>query len=357
MSDDTKTKSEFTIDKGWVSRPFGRDVLYTRRLEKVPHGELVPDPEQPRQGRWESSQLERQIVEAGGVFEPLLVEPIGDGSGAKYKIIDGHRRWTNTGRILKDLEAKRKKADTEEAWQTEYDKYNLLNVEVTSRPLTLHERLRIWVHIHRQRKEWDLKEKERTAYRLLEVMSQAEAAMTLGVSVKELMKLVTIYEFSEKLTGVLSSPDAAITWGREIVSLAEKYRSDELVDLVKEKIGDNLMVNSKEVRGLRDLVKNPEALKKFKEHPITMKEALEEVPGAKNPVPDFSPTGSSSGSAAISSSNGYGSGLAHDLDSFNAELSRYSWTDLVALKKDSHFVAAVAEAKRRISELDDVIKA
>src|SRR5207253_906221 len=143
-----------------------------------------------------------------------------------------------------------------------------------------------------------------------------EAAMTLGVSVKELMKLVTIYEYSEKLGAVLASPDAAITWGREIVSLAEKYRSDELVDLVKEKIGAGLMVNSKEVRGLRDLVNHPVALKKFKDHPITMKDALEDIAGSKNPVPDFPRARNNSDSAEASSANGYGLGLAHDLDSF-----------------------------------------
>jgi ParB family chromosome partitioning protein len=356
MTDNTNNRSEFTIDNGWVSRPFGRDVLYTRRLEKVPHGDLLTNPEQPRQGRWESTQLERQILEAGGVFEPLLVEPTLEGhGGAKYRIIDGHRRWTNTGRILKDLEGKRKKAESDEAWQREYDKYNLLNIEVTNRPLTLHERLRIWVHIHRQRKDWDLKEKERTAYRLLEVMSQAEAAMVLGVSVKELVKLVTIYEFSERLDPVLASPDAAITWGREIGSLAAKYRSDELVDLVKDKIDKSLMVNSKEVRGLRDLVNHPEILKKFKEQPITMKEALDEIAGSKNPVPDFSRVGVPLPTTYAPSTNGFGSGLSHDLESFNAQLSRYSWTELAALKKDPYFVAAVAEAKRKITELDEAL--
>lgn len=358
MSDETNGTSEFTIEKGWVSRPFGRDVLYTRRLEKVAHGDLLTNPEQPRQGRWDSTQLERQILEAGGVFEPLLVEPLSHGEGgAKYLIIDGHRRWTNTGRILKDLEAKRKKAESPEAWQREYDKYNLLNIEVTNRPLSLHERLRIWVHIHRQRKEWDLKEKERTAYRLLEVMSQAEAAAVLGVSVRELMKLVTIYEYSEKLDSVLPSPDAAITWGREIGSLAAKYRSDELIDLVKDKIDKNLMVNSKEVRGLRDLVNHPEILKKFKEQPITMKEALDEIAGSKNPVPDFSRIDSTPDVTRMAAGNGYGAGLSRDLDAFNAELARYSWTELAALKKDPHFIAAVSEAKRRITELEEVISA
>src|SRR5438105_11396278 len=158
-----------------ISRPFGRDVLRTQRIEGVAHDDFVANPEQPRQGKWESNELMRQIQEAGGVFEPLLVEPY-DGPEGKYRIVDGHRRWVNVGRILADLESMRDKFESEEDRRSEYERYHLMNAEVTERPLNVHERLRIWGHIHRQRKEWTLREKEMTAFRLLDHMSTTDAA-------------------------------------------------------------------------------------------------------------------------------------------------------------------------------------
>jgi len=49
---------------GWIARPFGRDMLYTKRMEKVPVEDLVPNSDQPREGRWESDELKREIEDA-----------------------------------------------------------------------------------------------------------------------------------------------------------------------------------------------------------------------------------------------------------------------------------------------------
>src|SRR5712691_7181215 len=88
-------------------------------------------------------------------------------------------------------------------------------IEVTDRTLTDEERLRVWIYIHRQRKEWDAREKEMVAYRLVDLMGRASAANILGISMRELDKLVEIYELSARFTG-LRDPAAAITWAREL---------------------------------------------------------------------------------------------------------------------------------------------
>jgi ParB family chromosome partitioning protein len=339
--------TEYTLEKGWISRPFGRDVLHTNRIEKLAHEDFVPNPDQPRQGRWESDELMRQIQEAGGVFEPLLVEPDEEG---KYRIIDGHRRWVNVRRILDDLESRRDKFDSEDDWRREYDRYRLLNAEVTHRPLNVHERLRIWVHIHRQRKEWTLREKEMTAFRLRDHMSGTDAAATLGVSMKEFTKLVKTYELAQQLEPVLPNPESAISWGREFVSLADRYRPPEVVDAVRDKVRRGLIVNSKDVRALRRIVPHADALARFLEEDAGIQDALSTIPGAEEPV-------RASGRGTIRQENDYGKGLAADLRMFATTLAGYSWTELAEMKANPDFTSAVAEAKRRIDELERLVQA
>jgi len=123
---------------------------------------------QPRIGPKEDEELQRQIEANEGLFEPLLVEPH-PGLPEKFRIIDGDRRWTNS-RVL--VERGR-------------DQYRQIPVEVTDRTLSEDERLRVWIYIHRQRKEWDAKDKEMVAYRLVDLLERASAANILGITVGE----------------------------------------------------------------------------------------------------------------------------------------------------------------------------
>ena len=82
---------------GLQERPLGGTVLRTYRTN-AEIDNLIPNPKQPRLGSKEDEELQRQIKENEGVFEPLLVEPHPEFKG-KFRIIDGERRWTNS-RIL-----------------------------------------------------------------------------------------------------------------------------------------------------------------------------------------------------------------------------------------------------------------
>src|SRR2546422_4961164 len=190
-----------TDQKNWQERRLGRTILRTHR-DTLDIDDILPNTSQPRMGPKEDPELQRQIEANEGIFEPLLVEPHPEYEG-KFRIIDGDRRWTNS-KILVEVQKK--------------EQYRLLPVEVTDRALTDEERFRVWIYIHRQRKEWDAKEKEMVAFRLVSMVGRASAANILGITVRELDKLVEIYELSEKLTN-LPNPATSITWAREIKNL------------------------------------------------------------------------------------------------------------------------------------------
>ena len=170
---------------GWTDRPA------TYRT-KVDIDEIVPNDKQPRLGAKQDEELQRQIEANGGLFEPLLAEPHPD-LPDKFRIIDGERRWTNSEALVAQGR----------------DQYRQIPVEITDRTLSDEERLRVWIYIHRQRKEWDAKEKEMVAYRLVDLVGRASAANILGISVRELDKLVEVFELSERFTGLRETPPAS----------------------------------------------------------------------------------------------------------------------------------------------------
>jgi ParB family chromosome partitioning protein len=342
VEEDISMKEHLPGD-GWMARPFGRDVLYTKRTEKVSFEDLVPNPDQPREGRWENDELKREIEDAEGVFEPLLVEPYPAMEG-KYLIIDGHRRWANVGRILKDLESHKSSYPSEDEWLHEYEKYHLLNIEVTHKPLSTPERLRVWVYIHRQREEWKLRERERTAHKLIEAVGTTAAAGILGISTNKLGRLVETYEYAKGLEAVLPDPDATITWAREIANLSPKYREPHVLDAVKQKIRGKLMINSKDVRALRQIVPHSGALAKFLEPESDVDEALALVPGARDPMRATRRHVAGAGTP-------YGSGLAADLRTFNDTLSNYSWIELVDARADPGLGDVIEEAEKNLRAL------
>jgi hypothetical protein len=110
-------------------------------------------------------------------------------------------------------------------------------------------RLRVWIDIHRQRKEWDAKEKEMVPYRLVDRMGRASAANILGITVRELDKLVAVFELSEKFTS-LRDPSAAITWAHELMGVSKKFLTPSVVDAVVKQVNQKQITNSKDLRKL-----------------------------------------------------------------------------------------------------------
>jgi ParB family transcriptional regulator, chromosome partitioning protein len=296
----------------WQERRLGRTIIKTYRAS-VDLYELVPNDRQPRIGPKEDPELQRQIEANEGIFEPLLAEPHPEHEG-KLRIIDGDRRWTNS-KILVEVQKK--------------EQYRSVPVEVTDRTLSDEERLRVWIYIHRQRKEWDAKEKEMVAYSLVNMVGRASAANILGITVRELDKLVEIYDLSEKLTN-LAEPGASITWARELKNLNRKLVTPTVLDRVIRKINEHEITNSKDIRKLRAVLKDPVARDEFITKAGTIESAFRKV----------APTG-----------NKRGHGLLGDIEQLSEVLARYPWTTLSELKGDAQVLRKLDEAEKLLRDL------
>jgi ParB family chromosome partitioning protein len=294
---------------GLQERRLGRTVLRTYRAH-VDIDDLVPNERQPRLGPKEDEELQRQIEANEGVFEPLLVEPHPDVPD-KFRIIDGDRRWTNSLVLV----------------QQGREQYRQIPVEVTDRTLSDEERLRVWIYIHRQRKEWDAKEKEMVAYRLVDLVGRASAANILGITIRELDKLVDIFEMSERFTN-LREPGAAITWARELMGVSKNLLTPSVVDSVVEKVNQKRITNSKDLRKLRSVLRDPVAKEHFLSHEGDLESAMIRIPApAKAAKPE----------------------LVAELDAALAAMRGVPWTALDGLRGN-------AEVIRRIDEAEELLR-
>ncbi len=296
----------------WQERPLGRTIIKTYQ-DKVDLFDLEPNPKQPRMGPKDDPELERQIEANLGVFEPLLVEPHPHLPG-KFRIIDGDRRWTNSKNLV-EIQKK--------------EQYRRLPVEITDRTLTDEERYRVWIYIHRQRKEWDAKEKEMVAYNLVGLVGRASAANILGITVRDLDKLVDIYELSKKLTN-LPEPGASVTWAREIKNLNRKLLTSSVLDTIVRRINENELTNSKDIRKLRPILKDPVAREKFIARDGSLESALQKL----SPPPRKKRTG-----------------LVGDLQELTDVLKRYPWIELAAVKGDEQVLQTLEETEKLIKDL------
>jgi ParB family transcriptional regulator, chromosome partitioning protein len=296
----------------WQERRLGRTLLRTYR-DTVDLYDVIPNDKQPRMGPKEDPELQRQIEANEGIFEPLLLEPHPDHPN-RFRIIDGDRRWTNS-KVLVEVQKK--------------EAYRRIPAEITDRTLTDEERLRVWIYIHRQRREWDTKEKEMVAYSLVNMVGRASAANILGITVRELDKLVDIYELSDKLTN-LAEPGAAITWAREIKNLNKKLLTPTVMDAIIKKANDQEITNSKDIRKLRHILKDPVARQDFMSGDGTMESALRKM----NPAPPKK-----------------GQGLLGDIEQLSAAVQRYPWTALADLRGNQEVLKRLEETEKLLKEL------
>lgn len=300
---------------GLQERRLDRTVLCTYRT-KVDIDDVVPNGNQPRMGPKEDDELQRQIEANEGLFEPLLVEPHPDLPG-KFRIIDGDRRWTNSRLLVERGRVQ----------------YRQLPVEVTDRTLSEDERLRVWIYIHRQRKEWDAKEKEMVAYRLVDLMGRASAANILGITVRELDKLVEVFEVSEKFTS-LRDPSAAITWARELMGVSKKLLVPSVIDAVVTKVNQKRITNSKDLRKLRAILPDPVARAHFLSDAGDLDSAQLRLRPAEKKDNDS---------------------LLTDLESAVEAMKNLPWTTLHAMKGDTGVLKKIDDAEELLKSLRKVL--
>jgi ParB family chromosome partitioning protein len=296
---------------GIQERRLGRTVIRTYRA-RLDIDDLVPNERQPRIGPKEDEELQRQIEANEGIFEPLLVEPHPD-VPEKFRIIDGDRRWTNSLVLVQQGKAS----------------YRDLPVEVTDRTLSDEERLRVWIYIHRQRKEWDAKEKEMVAYRLVDLVGRASAANILGVTIRELDKLVEVYELSERFTN-LREPGAAITWARELKGVSRNLLTPSVIEAVVDKVNQKRITNSKDLRKLRSILRDPVARDHFLSDDGDLESSMLRIPAPeKTAKPE----------------------LVAELDSAMEAVRRVPWTTLQELKGNQEVIKRLTDAEDLLQSL------
>jgi ParB family transcriptional regulator, chromosome partitioning protein len=305
--------NQLVDQKNWQERRLGRTILRTYRAT-LDIDDILPNASQPRMGPKEDPELQRQIEANEGVFEPLLVEPHPDREG-KFRIIDGDRRWTNS-QVLVDSQKK--------------DQFRAIPAEITDHTLTEDERIRVWVYIHRQRKEWDAKEKEMVAYSLVDLLGRASAANILGITVRALDKLVEIYELSEKL-GDLREPGASITWAREIKNLNKKLVTPTVLDSIIKKIKERKITNSKDIRQLRKILRDPVAKEEFLSDRGEIQTALEKLPLDTHKKRQ---------------------GLSEEVAALVDTIKRHPWTALDQLRGDPDLLRNLEEAGKVLDALN-----
>jgi ParB family chromosome partitioning protein len=301
----------------WHDRRLGRTILRTYR-STVELDDVEPNPKQPRMGPKEDPELQRQIEANEGIFEPLLLEPHPELPG-KFRIVDGDRRWSNS-KVLVEVHKK--------------EQYRRLPAEITDRTLTDDERFRVWIYIHRQRREWDAKEKEMVAYRLVDLMGRASAANILGITVRELDKLVDIYDLSEKLHN-LPDPATSITWAREIKNLNRKLLTPSVQNELIRKVNDQQITNSKDIRKLRQILRDPVARDEF----LSERGSIESASLKLTPVPTKKRQG-----------------LAGDIEALADVIKAYPWTTLVSLKGDDEVARAIDDTEKVLKDLKKALR-
>ena len=299
-------------------RRVGRLVLRTYRTQ-VDIDSVVPNERQPRELRDDDADLQLDIEANQGLAEPLLVEPHPD-FPRKFRIIDGGRRWASARQLVRKGR----------------EQYRQVPVEVTDRTLSDDERLRVWVHIQRRQREWDAKEKEMVAHQLVKQIGPAGAASILELSVREIEKLVAIYELAERFTG-FPEPSAAFVWARELMGVSKKLLTPSVIDAVVSKVNKRRITNSKDLRKLRQILPDPVAREHFLSDAGDIVSALLRLPYVEK---SSAPTC-----------------FTDKLDLAVEALKTLPWATLSSLKGDKLVLQRLEEAEALVSSLRRTLQA
>ncbi len=295
---------------------YGVTVKLSQRID-IPLVNIAPNPEQPRREPKADEELRKNIEVTGTLINPILLEPVA-GDESKYMIIDGERRWE----AYKALLTVQKKPA-----------FAKIPSQIVGRPLNVSERLRIWVSIHRQRKDWSAKEKEAVAYDLVKIVGLEEAQAILGVSMTEVRKLVDAMDLTKRMPHEQEF-STQISYAREIRSLAKPYRNDDaLVNRIIKRIADGEITTSKNIRDLKPLFREPAAREVFLREDSSLKDALAVLP--------------KTGPEGVSGSNG----LRQSVSSLAQYLRALPAVEIDSLKHDSSFLSQIEQCESALKTI------
>ena len=167
------------------------------------------------------------------------------------------------------------------------------------------------------------------AYQLIQLVGKASAADILGITFKELDRLVEIFELSERFKE-LKDLSSSITWARELIGVSKNLRTPSVVDAVVKKVAEKRITNSKDLRKLRQILPDPVARHHFMSEEGDIETAMLRLGGpAKNVKGGFS----------------------SDLEAVVASMKQVPWTALTELKKDPGILKKIDEASELLLAL------
>ena len=152
---------------------------------------------------------------------------------------------------------------------------------------------------------------------------------------REVDKLVDVYRLAERLKNI-RDPSASITWAREINSINKNLLPPSVLDTIVDKINGKLITNSKDVRRLRAILKDPVAKDCFLSGGTSINDALEKL-GEPSPPPRAN-------------------GLAGDLGAIVASIRKHPWTALAELRGNEDTLRTIEEAEKLLKDLKKALK-
>src|SRR6266446_5930336 len=113
------------------------------------------------------------------------------------------------------------------------------------------------------------------------MIGRASAANILGITVRELDKLVDVFTLSERFKNA-REPGAAITWARELMGVSKKLLSPPVIDAVVKKVSQKRITNSKDLRKLRPILRDAVARENFLSEGGDLETASLRLPSARS---------------------------------------------------------------------------
>ena len=159
--------------------------------------------------------------------------------------------------------------------------------------------------------------------------SRASAASILGISIRELEKLVEVFQLSERFVN-LRDNGAAISWARELLGVSKKLLTPSVINAVVDKVNRQRVTNSKDLRKLRTILADPVARENFLSYGGDLETAMLRVaPEEKRRNGDFE------------------SNLAATVQA----MKQLPWTALEDMKSDTDLAAKIEEAEALLKSL------
>ena len=297
----------------------------------IPINNIQPNPDQPRspEDREAIEFLYSSIRENRGIAQALLVERLGHSE--KVRILDGERRWRAAKRLLKEVPDSKAYV-------------SVLPCDVIDSELTKEQRYRVWIYIHRNRKEWGGLVKEKAVIDLMDLVGRKKTADIIGTDIKEVDGIIDTYNLSQRMTG--SVKDRAISYARAIHGLPKKFQTEEYIGLLVDKVNSGVITNNVEIRQVKQVFTDDAAKKEFSKPKTTIAKALNIVAESKGVPPGAQkPAEEPEGLATVSS-------LPEWLREVRAEAEAFQVADFLSLKDNGKLLE---EIKAELQSVIDIL--